>query len=356
MLKHLMIIFLILATTTRIILGQESQVTVPDLTGLSVPAATTLLNRNGLRLGNEINEGWTAESGYAQNTISAQAIPAGSLIPSGSAIEVTVLRSANAFLIYDDNDLTLVNRTGSEIDLTGISFRSIDGTPAGFNGGRWAGRLRDTQCAQVWSVGRNGPKGLDECTAIQNWLVTTNSSEHFWTGAGGTSSFIVSQYGVDRANCFVSVPGRCDFYLSGGSSAGDSTPYIYFAYTTDRLALINNSTDQWMTLNDFNIFNNNPALAITGQPIAVGDPTLYGVRSPVANLQQLAPGQCLLFTNSLPESENAPQSCDIVGRLDIATNLIFWAAAFDFVSQSDGQRRSCPAANPDGMTICVMPR
>jgi hypothetical protein len=338
-------------------LAQEAMVVVPDVTGLSVPAAAALLNKSGLALGAEISEGWTAESGLEQNRISAQSIPGGQSITAGAVVDVTVLRSPNALLIYDDNDLTLVNHTGGQLDLTGIAFRALDGAGASFAATRWSSSLRPNQCVQVWSVGRNGPKGLDECAAIQNWLVTTNAGEHFWTGAGGTTRFSLSQHGVERAVCPVANPGRCEFYLSGGSAGADVTEFVYFAYTVDRLAVINTSTDQWMGLAGFNVYNYNPAIAIPGAGVHLGDRSLYtDFLMPVASVTRLAPGQCVFFTNSAPERETPPQPCDVIARLDIGASVIFWAAAFEMDSQVDDQRRSCPAAAEGRLTICVMPR
>jgi hypothetical protein len=330
-------------------------ITVPDLTGLSVPAAAALLNRNGLALGAENNVGWTAESGLPENRISGQSIPAGTAAQAGAAVDVDVLRSPNVALVYDDNDFTLVNKSGGELDLAGLTFAALDGNLASFAATRWASYLRAGQCVQVWSVGRNGPKGLDECAAIQNWLVTTNPGEHFWTGSA--TQFSVSVDGVQRTVCPVSYPGRCEFYFAGGAVGGDSTPFVYFAYTVDRLAVINTATDQWMGLDGFSVFNFNPAMSVPGAGVPLGDPALYNLTlNPTASVGRLAPGQCVLLTNSSPERAEAPQPCEVIARLDINPSLIFWAAAFELDSQSDGQRRSCPAATPGRLTICVMPR
>lgn len=329
--------------------------TVPDLTGLSVPAAAALLNRSGLALGAENNIGWTADSGLPENRINGQSIPAGTAAQAGAAVDVSVLRSPNVILIYDDNDFTLVNQTGGELNLAGLTFSALDGNLASFAATRWSGSLRPGQCTQVWSIGRNGPKGLDECESIQNWLVTTNAGEHFWTG--GATQFSVSQNGVQRVVCPVANPGRCEFYVSSSATGGDSTPFVYFAYTVDRLAVINTATDQWMGLAGFSVFNFNPALSVQGAGVPLGDPTLYNpILNPVASVGRLAPGQCVLFTNSSPERSEPPQPCDVIAMLNINPSVIFWAAAFELDSQSDGQRRSCPAATPGRLTVCVMPR
>ncbi|MBZ0278783.1 MAG: PASTA domain-containing protein [Anaerolineae bacterium] len=346
---------LIVFTGAFIVSAQDNTVTVPDLVGISLPQAAAQLNRAGLALGKQESIPWTAESGLSQNAVSVQSLEAGLVVPAGSAVDVTVLRAPNALLIYDDNDLTLVNQTGGELALTGINFQAVDGSPASLAGTRWAPSLRAGQCVQVWSVGRNGPKGLDECSTIQNWLVTNNAGEHFWTGAGGVTQFSISQNGVERAVCPVANPGRCEFYLSGGGAAGDSTEYVYFAYTTDRLAVINTSTDQWMPLAGFQVLNN--FAPPYGAGVNLADPSLFGGSiSPVANVEQLAPGQCIFFTNSSPTQDAPPQPCDVIARLNVGASVIFWGAAFDVNSVTDDLPHSCPAAVEGRLTLCIMPR
>lgn len=342
------------ALLTAQVFAQEQTVIVPDLNGINVPTATALLNKNGLRLGVENNQGWTADSGLPENSINGQSIPAGQSVIFGTAVDVSVLRSPNALVIYDDNDVTLVNNTGGDLNLAGITFTTNDGSAAQLAGSRWAGTLRAGQCVQAWSVGRNGPKGLDECSTIQNWLVTNNVAEHFWTGAGGTTQFSVLQNGVPRAACPITNPGRCEFFLSGGGAGSDATEYVYFAYTVDQLAIINQSTDQWMTLDGFYVVNN--FAPSKGAPVFPGDPTLYTKNPPdVETVSRLAPGQCILYTNAGPGLDNPPQPCDVIARLDIAPSLIFWGADFGVMS-SDGEARICPVPTPGRLTLCIMPR
>jgi hypothetical protein len=336
------------------ILAQE-MVTVPDVTGMTAPVAAATLNRAGIGIGQEISEAWTADSGLPQNAVGVQSIAAGTQVAAGSTIDVTVLRSANAQLIYDDNDLTLVNQTGSDIDLSGIHFRALDGSGASFAASRWGRTLRESRCAQIWSISRNGPKGLDECDFIEHWLTTTNGGEHFWTGAGGVSQFVLSQNGVDRITCPITNPGRCAFFLSGGSTAADVTQHVYFAYTEDRLAIINNSADQWMPLNGLFVRNN--YAPNRGAPVNVWDETIYGRNlSPVASVRQLAPGQCIFFTNSSPDATEPPQPCDVVASLAIGPSVIFWGADFPVESVTDDEPHVCPVATPGRLTLCIMPR
>lgn len=356
--KRWMFMFIVLSCFTILAgtfatLAQEQTVTVPDVTGMNVPQAAALLNKNGLRIGLENNQGWTADSGLPENSINGQSIPAGQTAPFGTTVDVNILRSPNAVAIYDDNDLTLANHSGGDLNLTGITFVAINGNGAQLAGSRWAALLRDTQCTQVWSVGRNGPKDLDECSFIQNWLVTTNTSEHFWTGEGDTTQFNVLQNGVPRATCPVANPGRCEFYLSSSGAASDATDYVYFAYTTDQLVIINQSTDKWMALDGFYVINN--FAETKGAPVFLGDPTLYTKHPPdVETVNRLAPDQCILYNKS-SGTDIPPQSCEVIARLDIDPTAIFWGIDFG-VASSDGEQRTCPAPSAGRLLICVMPR
>jgi hypothetical protein len=204
----------------------------------------------------------------------------------------------------------------------------------------------------VWSVGRNGPKGLDECRFIEHWLVTNNNAEHFWTGAGGTTQFAVIVDGVERAQCPVAVPGRCEFFLPAGGVGGDVTPYVYFAYNAEQLAVINTSADRWMPLAGLITINN----VAGGAPVPVGDPALFGNPATVGDIGRLAPGQCLLFTQGAPTGAPPPQPCTVIAQLAIDPALIFWGQAFGVDSITSEAPHSCPAGQADQLTLCIMPR
>jgi hypothetical protein len=347
-------LFLFLVWGAAVATAQEPP-TVPDVTGLSIPAAIARLNQVGLAGRANQWQAWDATSALPPDRIAAQSIPAGSAVQPGALVELTVLRAPNATLIYDDNDLTLLNRASAPMDLSTVILATVDGEPGSFSAAQWAESLRPGQCAQVWSVGRNGPKGLDECAAIQTWLVTRSTAQHVWTGRGGTSSFTVSQGGVQRAVCQVAVPGRCDFYLDAAGANGDATSFIHFEYNPDWLIVHNTSTDAWMPLAGFTVFNN--AAAQQGAAFPLDDATLYPNRSPVASVGQLAPGQCILFLSGAPAlPASNPPDCQVIAQLSVGVEVRFWAAAFDFDSLTDGRRRSCPAADPARITVCIMPR
>jgi hypothetical protein len=351
--RLLVVIVGLLLIVPQITFAQE-MVTMPDVTGMSVPVAAAELNRAGFRIGQEIGEPWTADSGQEQNTIGGQSIAAGTQVESGSAVDLTVLRSPNMLLIYDDNDLTLVNQTGTQIDLTGINFRALDGNQAGFSASRWGGNLRESRCAQIWSVNRNGSKGLDECEFIEHWITTTNGGEHFWTGAGGATQFVVTHNGIERALCPIGGLQRCEFYMPAGGNSADVTQHVYFAYTQDRLAVINNTDDKWMPLDGLVVLNN--FVPPLGATVNITNPSLFGDNiNPVANIKQLAPGQCIFFTTSVDNAE-PPQPCDIVAQLQIGASVIFWGADFPVESATDDQPHVCPVAEADRLTLCIMPR
>jgi hypothetical protein len=320
---------------------------------MNVPSAAAALNAVGLALGTETGVAWSEGSAAAPNTILSQSVLAGQPVTPGAAVDITVARALNALLLYDDNDLTLVNRSGATLDLTGVTFASADGSsPAAFAASRWAASLRPDQCMQMWSVGRNGPKGLDECAVIQNWLWTGAAGEHFWTGENGATQFSVIQNGIERGRCTIGA-GRCELYLAVDQAA-DVTGYLYFSYAADRLVVWNNSPDQWMALRGVAINN----YAIPGGPygLTLDDPALYGQTvNPVADLSRLAPGQCLLFTAANPGVSAPPERCTVIASLAVAPDLIFWAADFGVIDPATGQERTCAAASPDGLRLCILP-
>jgi hypothetical protein len=346
-----LLLWLIALTLPRSLSAQTPTVTVPDVTGLNVPQAAAVLNRAGLRFGTEIIAPWTAESGLSQNTVGAQSLTAGAEVPFGTTVELTVLRSPNALLIYDDNDITLVNHTGGPLRLAGLAFNSRDGsTPASFQATRWSQQLEDGRCAQFWSVGRTASKPIAECTGSIIWIWNSNPGDHFWTGSNGATQFNVVQDGIVRAICPVSATGRCEFYLAGSNTA-EVTPYIYIAYTTDQWLVYNNSTDRWMSLRGV-LFSSAPSVpgselslaAVAGDPAAV-----------LGDVLQLAPGQCIyasdnLTTIQLPRSI----SCDVIATFNVPRSV--WNATTYITSATDGRQRSCPPPTTGRLTLCILPR
>jgi hypothetical protein len=337
---------------TQTVLAQDDaepeMVTVPDVTGLSLPQAIALLNREGLGTGELIFTGRIAEDEVPVDTVSAQSIAPGEVVPFGTLVDVTVLRAPNALLIYDDNDITLVNRTEGSVDLRAIEFNSLDGsTGTSFVGSRWESSVGDGNCVQLWSIGARAAKSLPECGATR-WLTTNNPEEHFWTGANGATQFQIVQGGVQRAVCPVSHDGRCEFYLQTGLPRSEIAEYVYMAYTTDKFSIINQSEDELMPLG---------ALVVTGsrgERLSVASRDEHTPLIPT-NTQRPAPGQCLLMTNRAADN-TPPQRCDVIAERAFDADYVFWQQAFTVTSVTDGEDRTCPGAVEGRLTLCILPR
>jgi hypothetical protein len=360
--KPISLVLLIVFCLSAALTLSAQETTVPDLKGLNGPQAAAALNRVGLRLGVQSSIGWTEASGVAQNTIGGQSLEAGTSTAAGQAVDVTIMRSPNLGLIYDDNDLTAVNLTGSPLDVRNIVFTSKEGTPATFEAVSWRGVFDIGGCGQIWSVQRGAPKDTPGCdTSIMNWLSTTKTNVHFWTATNGVVRFSIMDNGVERAVCDAAdvgtqdAPLHCDAFISGGGDGSDVTPYIYLVYTTDAFAFLNKSPDKWMPTAQTTIINNNPKIAIPGAGVSIGDPVLFNTPDIVADIRQLAPGQCLFLTS---DNANAtpPEPCDPIARLDLTSDVAFWVAAFQIQSTNDTAKHECPAAVVEKMTICVVPR
>lgn len=338
--------------------AQDATTQVPDLTGLNVPQAAARLNEAGLRLGAEQVVLWTTGANGAPNTISTQSVAAGSAVAPGSAVDISVLRSPNMEMIYDDNDLTLVNKSGDLADVTGMRLASTAGGSASLVViDRLPDNLKASQCFQFWTEWRNAPKGMTECRFIQSWVRGLNASEHFWTQTAGVQQFTVLENGVERITCPGAPVGsqdnplRCEFFY-GGTGAADITQYIYFAYTLDTLTVINQSPDKWMPTDRTTIFNPN----VPDTSLFVGDPTLFQNPDVVGDITQLAPGQCLLLSVNRPDGTTPVQPCQVVAYHDVNPIFAFWTAAFEIESATDGQRHGCPAATAERPVICILPQ
>ncbi|MDQ7035283.1 MAG: hypothetical protein Q9P01_10755, partial [Anaerolineae bacterium] len=279
-------------------------------------------------------------------------------------IDVSVLRAANVRLIYDDNDITFINLTPDPMNINGITLTSSDGTATSYNANQISGNLDGAECLQLWSITRGNPKDVAGCRSIL-WRTTNNTAFHFWTQVNGVNRFIVSEGGIQRAECEAAAPNTqdspltCEFYIAGGSSGGnDSTPYIYLAYTTNAIAFINNSLNQWMMTDQTTLLNNNPALNATNAPLMFGDVNLLReeFRVGLGRITQLAPGQCIMYTLEGVDVTAPPQPCNVVAQRALQPNIAFWVAPFGVRSASDGRERTCPAALPNRLTLCIVPR
>jgi hypothetical protein len=143
--------------------------------------------------------------------------------------------------------------------------------------------------------------------------------------------------------------------VPGSGASSDTTEYVYLAYTVDSLVVLNQSTDKWMALGRTIVLNNNPAISVSGAEVPIGDPGLFGNPDAPGMIQQLAPSQCLLFTDGSPDA-GPPQDCTVIARLNINRDLIFWAADFQIVSATTGKEYTCLGAAEGKLTLCIMPR
>lgn len=339
----------------------QEQATVPDVKGLSVPEAAALLNEAGFALGSQSAVNLAEGNGQPAGTIVSQSIEAGTLADRGVAVDIGILRSDNVRLVYDDNDLTLVNMTNNVGDITGLRFVATEGTnPASFAATRWGSNVREQRCLQLWSIAVRNRKIVSGCEDIQ-WLSTNATGEHFWTQANGVQQFAVVEDGVTRATCMGAPTGsqdsptQCAFYLNGAGSADDITSYLYFVYSSASFAVVNQSPDRWMPTDRSTIYNYNPNIQVEGVSINLGDANLFTNADTVANVTQLAPGQCLILTadNATPTLR---EECNIIAQQSIGASVAFWLANFEVESATDGQRHRCPAAVAERITICIIPQ
>jgi hypothetical protein len=355
--RQLLLLFFVFALILPVFAQETS--TVPDLTGLNIPQAAAALNRAGLRLGNQEAQPMTAADAVTPNTVAAQSLAAGESVAHGTTIDVRVWSSANITLIYDDNDLTMINFTGGSLNLGNIAFNSSDGTRR-FTANVWRGSLDLGDCGQIWSIARREPKDVAGCDANMYWRSTTDVNEHFWTQTAGVDTFLVVQDGIERATCPAAPPNSqdrptiCEFFVVSSASSAETTPYIYLAYTTDRFAVINNSENAWMPLTS-HIYNFNPS-AQQGASLNLADPSLYRNPEILGDFSRLAPKQCLMFTISPLTNAEPPQPCDVLAQRDLSVDVAFWTFAFEVDTPTLEGVSQCPAATAGRLTLCILPR
>lgn len=337
--------------------AQSTTATVPDVTGMNVPQAVAALNAAGLTAGLLTNA--AVVETQIVNTVVAQTPAEGAQVEAGSAVDLQVARPNNVRLLYDDNDLTLINLSRQALPLRAIVLREVDGQQR-FRGERWGNQVRAGDCVQVWSVGRGEPKSVPDCRRINSWLTTNDTSQHVWTAASGAQSFNVMQDGQQRAQCQAAPrgsqdsPSVCEFYVE--SAASDPTlAYIYLAYTEDALVVRNPSEDSWVRLTA-------DLIPAEGEPIPLNRPARYDAVNPLimtvnANsvevVRQLAPGQCLFFRGPDVPLEAMPEPCMMMANRTEQTP--FWRTDFK-VRDRENEERTCQAATPGRLTICIMPR
>lgn len=358
-LLRLLSISLFCMVNFSLLMAQETS--VPDLTGLTIPEAAAILNEAGYRLGSQTASQQANSQEQIPGTIIDQNFSAGTTTEVGIAIDVTLLSNARVTLIYDDNDLTLINQVGAEINLTGLVFGSSDGIRR-FMATEWRSTIDIGDCTQIWSISRREPKQVDGCNSTF-WLTTNNLDNHFWTQTSGVSQFTVTQNGQLLATCDAApqnsqdTPLICDFYLINYNITAETTDYIYFSYTRDRFTVINTSDKAWMPLLETPIYNFNPQITNPGVSLILGDSLLFQNPDTVADMTRLAPGQCLMLTLTPLMEADTPEDCWLIAQRDLDPSVAFWLAPFELDSPySPSGRAICPAARENQLIQCVMPR
>ena len=328
--------------------AQTNERVVPEVFTVTEAQAASILNSAGFRLGEvtdvKVVEGVTMPPG----TVAGQSPAAGTALEYGAQVDLIVYRPDNMILVYDDNDITLVNNSGFVVRLDEIMFQSENGT-AIFDGQRWdSSTLQPGDCAQLWSVGRRVPKSLPECDESMYWLTTNDSTEHFWIGVQESTTFSLFQDGALRVTCDVAASGRCAFF-AGAEDSSDNTPYVMMTYGADYWIIMNPDSSRWMRLDKLTIDNGEDSEAHTLVSIFEVSPD----SDVIGDVTRLAPGQCLLaYTGEIPTA--LPDSCMyFVDMVDVSP-FTFWLDDFVVRSANDTDRM-CPAAQSGVDALCILP-
>ncbi len=344
MLKRAVVLLLLIGLPYRLsfTLAQATDtpppLTVPDLTGLGVPSASATLNAAGLRLGDIT----PAESGGAVNSIIAQNPAAGSATRAGETVSVTVVRPPNVRLIYDGNDITLLNMTDAELSLQRVRFSAAAATFDAARFGRFA--LASRYCFQAWSdPTRTAHKDVPGCTSIRTFLNTLSTDEYFWNAAG--TPFTVVQDGLVRAQCppaeLLDSTLTCEVFVT----EDDLSPSILFEYTQDWLLVVNPADARWLPLDRLRI----AAPGVDPSDAArLDDRSQYTPLAAAADPTLLAPGQCTFYSGgSLPDDI----ACTVTARADVGA---FWLNGF--APQDYAGTVQCPPPIADRVSLCLLGR
>lgn len=330
-------------------------ISVPNLSGLTPPQAAAALNAARLQLGGVSSV--TASPLLLAGAVAGQFPTAGSPAAPGTPVDVVIAYAANIRLIYDNNDLTIINIGTQPIDVRTLDLQASDAVPVSFDGQRWGRQIEPSDCVQVWATRRTRPKSLAECRRIEAWLSTTDTNQHVWKASSGVTRFNVRQDGILRGECPAASPGSgenplvCEIYLEQNQPA-PVWPFVYFAYTRDTLVVHNTSGDSWMRLN----------IAVTpasGGAISLNDLALYqavdGLVVSVNNdgtpiIRQLAPGQCVRFRSVSTAPGAMPEPCLMFADA-LVDGVPFWNTSFT-IQDNSGDKQVCSAAAPDMVTTC----
>ncbi len=155
-------------------------------------------------------------------------------------------------LVYNADNVTLINVSGYNLDLTGLVFEGSSGTMLAE---RWDTEFLSRplnnfpagDCLQVWGLGSQDVRPQPgECRFRQVW-VSVNETQQFWVN---TERFSVSRGGVVLEVCEMWI-GACDVSLYGGTPVDNVVPTsappvdvggpadIRLIYDAESLALVN---------------------------------------------------------------------------------------------------------------------
>ncbi|MBC8098698.1 MAG: PASTA domain-containing protein [Armatimonadetes bacterium] len=318
--------------------GVSAQADLPEVVGLSVPAAVARLHGAGFTLGALRLRDWTAASGAVVDTVAAQTDSA-----QRGAVDLTVWRAEKLVLIYTHDVITLHNPTQNDLPLRGVLFAADRGNAAlDLSRDDVANRVQPGECVQVWAVAYQAGSLPADCTALQKYGQRFIEGKQFWRTTPGVTRFSVLQDGVLRGSCEISAE-RCEIYIAPTNDtapiAVDTAEYVYLSYTAQTLFVFNRSPDRWLPLTNLQI----------GQRMLDAD-----VQPPL-----LAPGECLaLYLNTLTTLPDI--GCNGVTEVPVAPANIFWATRFNVFTQPAAARRECPgvpgSASDDQTAICLVGR
>lgn len=341
--RFLVIVLLLL---TIPVLGQENSPTpvptMPNLIGLTAPEAHALLAEHGLLLDPVFSSSTTSTG--ENNTIIDQSLAAGEAYITGAVISVTLHHSNNIELIWQTENFgtdafTIVNLSDAIINFDNVDFLSADATKR-LNLPEMPNILRERNCFQLWVFQENNGTRLPECNFLQGGGILTveNPNRQFWLGVG---SFYVLQEGLRRAECEIAL-GRCQLWVSPTPIAEEFSPYVFLMYNQHELIIHNRAENQWMPLNQI-AFN---------QGLALNDAREWDTVNFSPELPFLAPNQCVRYSDG---RNQALAKCTEVAYRQ--TGDIFWASAFTVRSLRSGDTaKTCPAANGDELTLCLLLR
>lgn len=312
----------------------QTEITVPDLTGLTSAKAAQQIGQAGLLVGQIDERPWTASSTPKPGQIVDQNPRPGTKVAAGTVVDVTVLRAFNLVLKYDNQQITLTNATGKPITLNGIAFESSAGSR---KAAEWTGfALQPGRC---FFLARASTAPRPAC--VQVWMIST--SRLFWQA---TEPFLVTRNGNILKSC-PPTTGECSVAVPQGDDP-DTTAYLQFRYRESYLA-VRNETEQWMALRGVILVGRNgKRLKLDAMDnLTAGDVPWPG--------QRLAPGQCVVFSDREP-GQLPPYDCDVVGYIRLAADANAWLSGFDVLNTTNNQRTNCKPPDLTAISLCVVPR